>query len=626
MKNIFTFCLIIILSSSVSFADEDKGLKKNANAIIENYHVELTILNQEKALLKIKIENLILNKNGNKHALFAEYYDKFRKIKSFDGKILDSNNKIIKKISFRDLNDQSLINDFSLYEDNRIKYYEPQQKNYPYRVVYNYVIEYNGTFNLPVWQPLKSSHLSVKHASLKVIQPQNNSIRYKLIQVKEPEIQIIKDQLIYNWKVENLEARKSEPLKLPYSLTTPTVYLAPNNFSIDGFNGCMNSWEKFGKWRYNLIKNQSTLPEEAILDIKNLIEGKTNKFEIAKKIYEYMQSRTRYVSIQEGIGGWQPIDATTIHNLGYGDCKALTNYTKSLLEVAGIESHYAVVRAGINEYDIQTDFPSNQFNHVILCIPIDKDTVWLECTSQFAPFGYLGDFTGNKHALLITANGGKIVKTTKYAKKDNVQNRHIIVNLREDGQASSIIKTIYRGLQYENISYYTEKNKEDQKEFLLKKLDINNFTIEGFKINCKKGIYPEAYDSIHLTINNYANISSKRMFFALNMLNKNEYIPIKLDQRISPIRFTFPYTDIDSIEYYIPENYIIEYIPENFSLKNQFGDYSVEFIVNQNKIVFIRKLSVNKDIFSPECYNDLIIFFEEITKHDKSKCVLKKDS
>lgn len=623
MKKLLVICILLYSYFSL-VAQENKELNKNANAIIEYYDAELTLLSQEKAILRVNIKSQILNKNGNKHAIFFEYYDKFRKIKSFEGKIYNSQNIEVEKIKNKDLIDQSLISNYSLYEDNRVKYYDPLQKKFPYYIEYSYEIEYNGIFNLPTWQPVSASHLSIKNASLKVIQEENNPIRYKLIQIEEPTIETIEDKLIYNWKIENISARKKEPMSLPYCLTSPTVYLAPNFFSIDEYSGSMKTWKEFGKWRYNLIKTQTSLPEEAISDIKNLIGDQTDKMEISKKIYEYMQSRTRYVSIQEGIGGWQPIDATSVHNLGYGDCKALSNYTKALLEVAGIKSHYAVIRAGISEPDIMKDFPSNQFNHAILCIPTNNDTIWLECTSPIAPFGYLGDFTGNKHALLITESGGKIVKTTNYSKENNLQKRTAIVDIKENGQTDANIKTKYSGLQFENISYYLNKSKEDQKKSLLKNLDLNDYTIKNFAFYKNKQQKIEAIDSISVLLKSYTSISGSRIFFNLNMLNKKDYVPVKLGNRISPVRFSYPYTDIDSIEYNIPESYLIEYLPEDFSINNQFGDYSVKYISNDSKVTFVRKLSMNKDIFLPESYNDLRIFFEEISKHDKSKCVLKK--
>jgi hypothetical protein len=52
---------------------------------------------------------------------------------------------------------------------------------------------------------------------------------------------------------------------------------------------------------------------------------------INKKALEFMlcSKKSRYVSIQVGIGGWKPILYTDVDRLGYGDCKALTNYTKA---------------------------------------------------------------------------------------------------------------------------------------------------------------------------------------------------------------------------------------------------------------------------------------------------------
>lgn len=606
-------------------AQQVDSLALNANAIIQNYSVEINVINKTTAILKKEVEITVLNENGEGHGVFAEYYDQFRKIKSFQGIILDSDYKVLYKLKLRDLNDRSMINNFSLYEDNRIKFYEPVIKKYPYNVHYTYEIEFKNILNIPTWQSINSANLSLKKGSLKITSRINDTLKYSALNIDSPKISYIENLKIYYCEIENIPARQKESLCLPFLFTTPSVKIAPSYFEVDGYIGNMNSWEHFGNWRYRLIKDRDILPIEAIREITELTKDANNDLEKAKIVYKYMQSRTRYVSIQEGIGGWQPIDATSVHNLGYGDCKALSNYTKALLKAVGIKSNYAVIRAGINNSDIQIDFPSNQTNHAILCIPFKQDTVWLECTSQTAPFGYLGKFTSNKHALLITEEGGKIVKTTQYDKKINLQRRHILVNILDNGDADALIKTSYEGLQYANISYYDEKVKADQKELLLKKLEIDNFIIKDFNIEINKDINPTAKDSIHISIKKYATSSSSRMFFILNTLNKNEYIPKKSNQRISPIRFTYAYTDIDSIEYIIPSNYSIAYLPESIELKNQFGNYSIDVKSNNNKLIYVRKLSMNKDIFPSDDYDELIIFFKEIAKYDNSKCVLKKN-
>ncbi|MDP4989490.1 MAG: DUF3857 domain-containing protein, partial [Polaribacter sp.] len=108
-----------------------------------------------------------------------------------------------------------------------------------------------------------------------------------------------------------------------------------------------------------------------------------------------MQQKTRYISVQIGIGGWEPIAANLVDDVGYGDCKGLTNYTKALLDVADVTAYYTVVYAD-DRIDVDKDFSSLQGNHVILNIPNNGKDVWLECTSQTMPFGFLGDFTDDR--------------------------------------------------------------------------------------------------------------------------------------------------------------------------------------------------------------------------------------
>jgi len=85
----------------------------------------------------------------------------------------------------------------------------------------------------------------------------------------------------------------------------------------------------------------------------------------------------------------------------------------ALLKEANIKANYVLIAAGDDQPDMLTDFPSPYFNHATVCVPMDKDSIWLECTSQTLPAGYIGSFTGNRHALLINELGGQIVTTKK---------------------------------------------------------------------------------------------------------------------------------------------------------------------------------------------------------------------
>ena len=105
-----------------------------------------------------------------------------------------------------------------------------------------------------------------------------------------------------------------------------------------------------------MLKDIEDLPKETIAKIASLVAGVKDTKEKARIIYEFMQNKTRYISVQVGIGGWKPTPAKEVDKLGYGDCKALTNYTKALLKSQGIDSYYTIVDSGSSGLDIDEEF------------------------------------------------------------------------------------------------------------------------------------------------------------------------------------------------------------------------------------------------------------------------------
>jgi hypothetical protein len=44
-------------------------------------------------------------------------------------------------------------------------------------------------------------------------------------------------------------------------------------------------------------------------------------------------------------------------------------------------------------------------------VPQAMDSIWLECTSNYNDFDHLGSFTENRYSLVLTENGGQLIKT-----------------------------------------------------------------------------------------------------------------------------------------------------------------------------------------------------------------------
>ena len=187
-------------------------------------------------------------------------------------------------------------------------------------------------------------------------------------------------------------AIEREPYAIPIYEHTPTVILAPTEFSYYGTDGDLSTWKSYGNWICQLIEDKMELPEERIHFLEELVATQNDTLSKVKAIYKYLQEETRYVSVQLGIGGFEPLSAQKVDEVKYGDCKALVNYMRAMLNAVGINSYYTLINAGRSAKKIIPEFPSQDFNHVILCVPVSNDTVFLECTDQFSPFGFFRQF------------------------------------------------------------------------------------------------------------------------------------------------------------------------------------------------------------------------------------------
>jgi len=347
--------------------------------------------------------------------------------------------------------------------------------------------------------------------------------------------------------------------------------------------------------------------------------------EKARRIYEFMQQKTRYISVQIGIGGWQPTPAQEVDKLGYGDCKGLTNYTKALLESQGIESYYTIVYGDYHKRDIDEEMVTLQGNHVILTLPVEDDYYFLECTNQDVPFGFVANFTDDRKVVMVTPNGGKVVHTTKYTAEDSFQKTTANYKILENGFAEAQIEMYTAGVQYDQRRGLDKKTEKEIKEYYFDYWSfLHNIEIGALAHDNDKNSITYMQE-LAFTTTRYATAAGNDLIFTLNMFNRFRSIPTRYTTRKLPFEISRAFQDIDEVEIEIPENYHISSLPESVTHSGKFGTYTMEVQkLDDRKILYTRKLSMNEGIFSKEDYEDYREFIREVVRLDNSKAVATK--
>ncbi|MGR3810516.1 DUF3857 domain-containing protein [Jiulongibacter sp. NS-SX5] len=603
---------------------------ENVDAV---YLTDETVFNIEnKGLSKTKKHWAILinNKTAAKDfTVFSAYFDSFSKIKNLEGYLYDENGVKKDKIRKRDSEAIKLGVFDNAISDTKLTYaeFEELPETYPYVVEFSFEKEDENMMFYPTWIPLQYEDVKVLKSSL-IINSNQVPFRFKGINLAQNSVESDTSNSFYHkWVIEDYGPLKFEKYSLNNHLVE--VHTAPQDFLIEKREGHFRKWEDLSSFYHELNKDRDELPAEKVAEVSKLISPGMNTFEKVKAVYEFMQAETRYVSVQLGIGGWQSSPADQVATLGYGDCKALTNYTNALLKAVGITAYPALIKSGSKYNHYLEDFPSMNFNHVISCVPMGQDTLWLECTSQTESAGYLGDFTGNRKALLIKPEGGVLVNTTAYLPSENFQKRKAEVWLNDDGSAKMKVSSSYGGLQHDRRAYiYTQKDQEEIDEYLLDAFPLTTYEVNQSGFELKKGQIPSLDENLELTVRKLAPASGKRIFLKPSLLSGFMRTPPKEDERqtrlfLNPNSYAFE--DTDEITFHLPEGLKIESHKEAESIESKFGSYQNSISREGNKLIYRRNVMVKGGHFSKEDYADWVLFVKKVNKADRSRIVFTSD-
>lgn len=635
MKNLFCALFFVIITvnsfaqkSDYSILKISDSLKENANAVLRLDQMDIVIASQRSMNIKVQRVVSVLNNKGLNDIDAFQHYDKTTSIKSIEAVVYDAFGNEIKKIKRKDFKDQSAVSGSTLFSDNRVLYLDYTPISYPFTIVYTSEVETSNTAFIPQWYFLGGYYLSVEKCALNVTFPKELGFKKKEFRFSDFNItKTVDTDTKLSYTAVNILAQKQEDLSPSQTDLFPKVMMGLEHFHLEGVDGTATTWEAFGKWYgEKILTGTTTLPEETKTKIKALVGNEKDPVKKAKIIYDYVQKKSRYVNIAVGIGGWKPMLATDVDRLGYGDCKALSNYTKALLQAVDVPSYNTILYGDRYKSDIQSDFVSMQGNHMILAVPDKDNYIWLECTSQDDPFGYQGTFTDDRDVLVVKPEGGEIVRTKIYDDKGNTQTGKGTYTIDENGNFSGTLKIASQGSQYAAKSRVENLQPNEKEEHYKEYWDnINNLKLGKITFtNDKENIL--FTEDVQLSASNYGAVSGNKMIFVVDAFNQYTGNVKRIRNRKNPFQIQRGYLDTDEIEINLPAGFSVEFLPQNYELKGKFGEYKTEIIKKENnKITYKRSMFLNKGKYSNKEYDEYRLFMEQVSRNDNAKIILTKN-
>ena len=602
------------------------SLLKGTDVVKRKEEYVLEIKSPGKAKIYEHHVYTILNENGQHYKKYKTYYNSFTSINYVTGILYDMMGREIKHLKKKDWDDRSVQDGYSLMQDVRYKVNEFFYNDFPYTVDYEKEDEVDGIRYFDDWFPLSSPSMSVQYSKYIIIAPKNYEVRYKQFNFSTPPVITANDdKKTYTWEIKNVKASHWESNAPSWREIAPNVMFAPSDFSVQGYSGNMSTWENFGKFIFQLLKGRDVLPDDIKKKVHELTDNQKDDKQKIFVLYDFLQKNTRYISIQLGIGGWQPFEASSVASNRYGDCKALSNYMVALLKEAGIKSKYVLIRSGDDAIPLVEEFSCSQFDHAISCVPLGKDTIWLECTNQTVSPGYMGTFTGGRRALIIDEDGGHVVNTPRYSASDNSKIRKIEGLVDEEGTLDANIKTHYSGIQQEFPQWLMyDASKENREKYLNDMFNLPTYQLLSNNYKEEKGIIPVVEEELHVQSKNYASLTGKRLFIAPNIFGRSSEKLMQDTLRKYDYVIRNSYKDIDSSVIKIPNGYKPESLPKDILLDTKFGKFLASVKLQDDKIIYYRMHEQYNGRFPAKEYNDLVKFYEQIYKSDRARVVLVK--
>ncbi|GAC1432454.1 MAG: hypothetical protein NVS9B5_15910 [Terriglobales bacterium] len=425
---------------------------------------------------------------------------------------------------------------------------------------------------------------------LEVNIPKDRTVKLKTRPGSDPKITEEDGRRIYRWtsshrELDDDDVANNKKDKKPKKKNDEMPAVQMTTFS---------DWAQMGNWYATLEHDRREPSPEIRAKAAELTAGKNTDLEKIEALYDYVAKNFRYISLSFGVGRFQPHAAADVLHNQYGDCKDKHTLLASLLQASGYKTSSVLINSSRK---LDPDVPSpSQFDHVISLVPLGKEEVWMDTTTEVAPFRLLSLNIRKKQGLVIPAEGTPhLEETPADAPFPSMQVQEFDGTVTEFGKVEGHVRYEARG----DLELFLR--------ILFRRLPASKWPQFVRQISSSGGLDGEVKN---LKVSDPAATKEAFHFeWDISAPNFLDWAKKKSDLTLPLSEITLPDADEDStdtdpiqlngpgsFEYRVklkfPPKYAIR-APLAFSLKRDYGQYVATYKIEETTFTAERKLSTN---------------------------------
>jgi len=386
-------------------------------------------------------------------------------------------------------------------------------------------------------------------------------------------------------------------------------------FSVDDFTNRRKAMEQ----AVAQIVSPTDTPEQKLRKIYDRCQKVRNTtFERDKTAEEHKRENLKEIQNVEDV--WKR---------GYGNGSEITWLFLALARAAGFDATPVMISTRERHFFNPKMMNPDDLNTNVVRVKLDGKDLYFDPGIAFAPFGLLPWYESNVSGLIIDKDAPSWITTPMPAPLESGQERKASFQLDETGSLTGKVSITFKGLSaLRRRIDESDEDDADRKKYLeeeIKSAIPVPIDVELTNSPDWNSSSPTLVAEYNVKISGWSSAAGRRTLLAVGLFGGGEKHTFEGSNRVHPIYFAFPYSDVDDVTIEPPKGALISNVPTPAHVDMKVCTYSANTENRGGAIHLNRSVMFDIRMVDPKYYAALRQFFQAVRNGDEQQVVLSPE-